>query len=202
MKARPAIALAFFALPVALWAAGCSGAAGGGGGLSCPVDPQCYVVSGSGECSVDPQAVCSAGTWQCSAQGKLGSGCYPDGGIVPPPDDAGACPLDQLNPPLACNDDSTCAPYGGHCAFDALNGPGSCVCGPSAQDAGADPDADACVLDCYGDYCGLPSFTLACSGPSDTTCAQYAAECVASPPGQTPAYRCECVATDPPHNAH
>ncbi len=128
MKAR--FAVVFFALPLAAWAGGCSGASGSGG-LSCPADPQCYVVSAGGECSVDLGATCPGGTWQCSADGKLGSGCYPDGGIVPP-DDAGACPLAQLNPPLACNDDATCTPYGGHCVFDALNGPGTCVYGLSA----------------------------------------------------------------------
>jgi hypothetical protein len=197
MKAR--FAVVFFALPLAAWAGGCSGASGGGG-LSCPADPQCYVVSAAGECSVDLGATCSGSTWQCSANGKLGSGCYPDGGIVPP-DDAGVCPLAQLNPPLACNDDSTCTPYGGHCVFDALNGPGTCVCGPPLQqDAGA--DSDACVLDCYGDYCGLPSFTVACNGPGDTTtCSQYAAVCAAAPAGQNPPYECLCEATDPPHNA-
>jgi hypothetical protein len=197
MKTR--FAVVFFALPLAAWAGGCSGASGGGG-LSCPADPQCYVVSATGECSVDLGATCSGSTWQCSANGKLGSGCYPDGGIVPP-DDAGACPLAQLNPPLACNDDSTCTPYGGHCVFDALNGPGTCVCGsPVQQDAGA--DSDACVLDCYGDYCGLPSFTVACNGPGDTTtCSQYAASCAAAPAGQNPPYECVCQATDPPHNA-
>jgi hypothetical protein len=195
MKAR--FAVLFFALPLAAWVGGCSGAASGGG-LACPVDPQCYVVSTSGECSVDPGATCAGGAWQCSDDGKLGSGCYPDGGIVPP-DDAGACPLAQLNPPLACNDDSTCTPYGGHCVFDALNGPGTCVCGPPQQDAAA--DSDACVVDCYGDYCALPSFTIACNGPNDTTtCAPYAAVCVASPAGETPPYQCVCEAVDPPHN--
>lgn len=199
MKAR--LTMVFCAVPSILWAGGCSGAGGGGGGLSCPTDPQCYVVSPEGECSVDPAATCSAGTWQCSDKGKLGSGCYPDGGIVPP-DDAGSCPLATLNPPLACNDDSTCAPYGGHCVFDALNGPGSCVCGPALQENDAGADADACSVDCYGDHCLLPSFTVACNGPNDTTtCQPYVAVCIAAPTGQSPPYQCVCQAIDPPHNA-
>ncbi|HEY1697804.1 MAG TPA: hypothetical protein VGG39_36840 [Polyangiaceae bacterium] len=188
MKAR--YGLLCFTLPFALYAGGCSSAAGGS---SCPVDPQCYVVSAGGECSVDPSAVCSAGTWACSAEGKLGSGCMPDGGIAPPPVDAGACPLASLDPPLACSSDATCAPYGGHCEYDAFTGAGSCACGASQQ--------DACVLDCYGDVCLLPSFTLTCSGPNDTTCQQYDALCVAASAGAPGSYVCECVATDPPHGA-
>jgi hypothetical protein len=181
-----------FILPFMLYAGGCGSASAG---LGCPVDPQCYVVSASGECSADPNAVCSGGAWECSAEGHLGSGCLPDGGIVPPPVDAGVCQLATLEPPLACTDDSTCAPYGGHCEYDAFSGAGDCVCGAA--------EPDACVLDCYGDICSLPSFTITCSGPGDATCSQYDAVCVSTTagggaPGE---FVCECVAEDPPHGA-
>jgi hypothetical protein len=199
MRALASIALLF--LPSAAVVAGCSGSSTG---IGCPVDPQCYVVESSGECSVDTAATCSNGTWLCSTKGKLGSGCLPDGGIAPPPD-AGACPLATLEPPLACTSDATCAPYGGHCVYDLPPEPGpgpdpgegECVCGPEPQypveDAG--PDADACSLDCYGDVCKLPSFTIDCSGPNDPTCAQYNAECDPSyvgPDGGV-VYTCECT---------
>jgi hypothetical protein len=189
------IVAASFILPFALYAGGCGGSSNS---LGCPVDPQCYVVSSSGECSADPFAVCSGGSWQCGSEGKLGSGCMPDGGIAPPPQqDAGACVLENLDPPLACNDDSTCVPYDGHCVFDALTGAGSCTCGLPAPDGGT----DACVLDCNGDTCLLPSFTITCSGPNDPTCAQYNAECVSTEfgGGAPPEYVCECIAEDPPH---
>lgn len=193
MKAR--MAVWFFALPLAVHAGGCAGSSGSG--LTCPLNPQCYVVASDGECSVDPSSVCSNGSWQCSSKGKLGSGCLPDGGIVPPPEDAGTCPLATLNPPLSCDYDSTCTPYGGHCVFPALNGPGECVCGSAVQDSGT--NSDACTLDCYGDICSLPSFTITCNGANDTTtCALYNAVCIGSP-GGGPQYVCECVAVDPPH---
>lgn len=190
------IVAASFILPFMLYAGGCGGSSSDG--LGCPVDPQCYVVSSSGECSADPAAICSGGSWQCSAEGKLGSGCMPDGGIAPPPpQDAGGCALATLDPPLACSDDATCLPYDGHCVFDALTGAGSCVCGLPVADAGT----DSCVLDCNGDVCLLPSFTITCSGPGDTTCAQYNAVCVSTNfgGGAPPQYVCECEATDPPH---
>ncbi|HEY8089868.1 MAG TPA: hypothetical protein VIF09_18535 [Polyangiaceae bacterium] len=190
MKAHFAVVLSI--VPLALQAGGCGGAPNGG---ACTVDPQCYVVSPGGQCSVDPGATCFDGQWQCGSRGQLGSGCYPDGGIAPPPD-AGSCPLATLSPPLACSDDTTCAPYSGHCAFDALTGQGECECGLAAPDAGT----DACVLDCYGDYCTLPSFTITCTGPGDTTtCAQYVAACVATGESVTP-YICECLAQGPLHN--
>jgi hypothetical protein len=62
-----------------------------------------------------------------------------------------------------------------------------------------DSGTDACTLDCYGDICTLPSFTITCDGANDTTtCAQYNAACIGSP-GGGPQYVCECVAVDPPH---
>lgn len=194
MNTRHVAALSF-TLPFALYAGGCSSASNS---LGCPVDPQCYVVSAAGECSVDPSAVCSNGSWVCSKEGKLGSGCLPDGGVVPPPQDAGACVLASLEPPLACNDDSTCLPYEGHCVFDALTGAGSCVCGLPGPDAGP----DACVEVCYGDVCScnggvctLPSFSIACDGPGDqTTCAPYLAYCEDTSTGPV----CVCAAVDPP----
>jgi hypothetical protein len=179
-----------FALPFVIYVQGCSGASTSSG-LGCSLDPACYVVSATGECSIDVSASCVDGAWHCGPHGTLGSGCMPDGGIAPPPMDAGTCPLDMLSPPLACNDDSTCSPYGGTCVFPALNGPGECVCRAEPQDSGIGADG------CTGPGCGvctLPSFTITCNGPSDTTtCAQYGALCEGVGP-----YACACVAVDPP----
>ena len=187
---RHACLVGFALVPLALWGQGCGGSSSD---LGCSLDPACYVVSASGECSLDLSATCVSGAWHCGPHGTLGSGCMPDGGVVPPPVDAGGCVLDTLEPPLACNDDSTCVPYGGTCVFTALNGPGQCVCGMS-QDSGVGPDG------CTGPGCGvctLPSFTISCSGPSDTTtCAQYDAICAGTGP-----HSCACVAVDPPHGA-
>ena len=171
MKARFAVVFSVF--PLALQAGGCGGAPNGG---ACAVDPQCYVVSPAGQCSVDPGATCFDGQWQCSERGQLGSGCYPDGGIAPPPD-AGTCPLATLSPPLACTGDATCTPYSGHCAFDAFTGQGECECGPPdarCRDGRLRPRL------LRRRYCGLPSFTITCTGPGDTTCDQYVATCVAT----------------------
>jgi hypothetical protein len=194
---RASLLVASVAAVVVLQGSGCGGTSGSG--ASCPADPQCYVAGSDGSCAVDPDETCASGAWQCSTSGKLGSGCLPDGGIAPPPVDAGACPLSNLQPPLACNDDSTCAPYGGHCVFEALNGPGDCICGSGVVDSG--PAPDVCVLDCNGDICTLPSFTITCKGADDsTTCAQYNAICVPSS-GGGPQFECTCLAEDPPHGA-
>jgi hypothetical protein len=184
MKYAYAFALCW--VPFTLYAGGCSGSSSSGGG--CPTDPACYVVSSSGECSLDPASVCVGGAWQCGAHGTLGSGCLPDGGIAPPPVDAGPCVLATLDPPLACSSDATCSPYGGRCEYPGLNGPGECVCGLAPADAG-----------CTGPGCGactLPSFAIVCAGPSDTTtCAEYgAAFCAGTGP-----YECACVPVDPPY---
>lgn len=184
---KRALAVLFAGVSLAANAGGCSGASPA---ETCPPDPACYAVSTSGECSLDPDSACVAGSWKCGPHGTLASGCLPDGGLAPPPVDAGACPLASLQPPLACTDDATCAPYGGHCEYPSFNGPGECVCGPAVTG----PDACAgpgCAV------CSLPSFTIACSGPGDATCAQYgAAYCAETPAGS---FACSCeYASDPP----
>jgi hypothetical protein len=186
--------VAFTLVPLAVVVA-CGGSSSSSGTV-CSLDPACYEIEPNGECTLDTSAVCVAGAWQCSAHGTLGSGCLPDGGIAPPPQDAGTCPLDTLQPPLACNDDATCAPYGGHCIFDGLDGPGQCVCGLDAQDSGIGPDG--CTgAGCYP-VCTLPSFTISCTGPGDPSCSQYgSAFCTTAPAG---GYVCACEAlSDPPH---
>jgi hypothetical protein len=188
---KHAYAVAFCWVPFVVWAEGCSG---GPSGASCSLDPACYEVSASGECSLDMAATCFGGSWHCSARGKLGSGCLPDGGIAPPPFDAGACVLDTLEPPLACTDDATCTPYGGHCEYPGFDGPGECACGSPPDDGGIGPDG------CVGpgcSVCSLPSFSIYCNGPGDTTtCAPYEAICAGTDP-----YTCACVAgLDPPHD--
>ncbi|HEY3816792.1 MAG TPA: hypothetical protein VGL81_06465 [Polyangiaceae bacterium] len=184
---KHACAVALCLMPLLFHAAGCGGSSNTI--ASCPVDPACYVVSASGECSLDPGSVCVAGEWECSAQGTLGSGCLPDGGIARPPVDAGGCVLDTLDPPLACSSNTTCAPYGGHCEYPGFDGPGECACGSAPGDAG-------CIgPECGVGVCTLPSFEIPCAGPSDaSTCAQYGALCVGTGP-----FECACVASDPPH---
>jgi hypothetical protein len=183
---KHAYAVAFCLVPLMSYAPGCGGGSSSAG--SCPVDPACYVVSASGECSLDPGSVCVAGEWECSSHGTLGSGCLADGGIAPPPVDAGSCVLDTLDPPLACSSDVTCAPYGGRCEYPGLDGAGQCVCGIVPEDSG-------CMTPgCGTGVCTLPSFTISCSGPGDqSTCAQYGAICAGSGP-----FECVCVAVDPP----
>ena len=178
-------------MPFALYGQGCSGASPS---LGCSLDPACYVVSASGECSIDPSSTCVGGAWHCGPHGTLGGGCASDGGIVPPPIDAGGCVLDMLEPPLACTGEATCAPYGGTCEFPAFNGPGQCICG-GTQDSGVGPDG--CTGPGCSGVCTLPSFSISCGGPSDmSTCAQYGALCEGVGP-----YTCACVAVDPPRGA-
>jgi hypothetical protein len=179
-----------FAAPLAVVASGCGSPSSTSNG-TCPLDPACYEVQPSGECSLDSNAVCVAGAWQCSAHGTLGSGCLPDGGVAPPPapqSDGGTCPLATLQPPLACTSDATCTPYGGHCEFSGLNGPGACVCGSIAVDSG-----------CIGAQCGvctLPLFVVSCSGTSDPSCSHYG-DAYCAPAMSGPQYQCECQAPGP-----
>ena len=169
---KQAYLMAFCWVPFALYGGGCSSSATPD--LGCSLDPACYVVSPSGQCSIDRDSLCVDGSWQCSAHGTLGSGCAPDGAIVPPPIDAGGCPLDKLTPPLACTSDATCAPYGGTCEFTALNGPGQCACGGGRSDGGIPPDGGCTGSACAdgGGLCTLP-WRPAIPCTTDAPCAAY-----------------------------
>ncbi len=177
---------AFTLVPLAVVAGACGGTSSSSGSL-CSLDPACYEIESSGECTLDPGAVCVEGVWQCSPHGTLGSGCLPDGGIAPPPVDAGpqdsgvgpdgcvgagcdpVCTLPSFTITCSGPGDPVCSQYGSAFCSPAPAGGYECSC-----EALSDPPHNACPLDC----------TSIC--PPGT----IGADCVVEPDG---GYGCDCA---------